>query len=266
MEELTVIIPIHKYNNEIEIYLRRAIDSVNDQIEKPNGILIVGPNDVLEKINLKSNFISYLDNEGETDYCSQVNLAVKQVKTKLFSVLAFDDFYNKTWFKNVKQYLENQPEFSIFIPIVNFVDSQDRVVGMANEIIWAMSFSNEIGVIDEDTLQSYFDFITNGAVFRTDDFIESGMLKPSLKLSFWYEFLLRAANQGIKIFVIPKNGYYQTIDREDSMAKEYQNQMTPQERSWWVKLAQKEYYFKQERKKEYKYVEEKKLTEIDGLK
>ena len=42
--------------------------------------------------------------------------------------------------------------------------------------------------------------------------------------------------------------------------------MTPQERSWWVKLAQKEYYFKQERKKEYKYVEEKKLTEIDGLK
>lgn len=266
MEELTVIIPIHKYNNEIEVYLNRAIQSVNDQIEKPKNILIVGPEDVLEKINLKSDFVSYLDNKGETDYCSQINLAVKQIKTKLFSILAFDDFYHKTWFKNVKQYIENQPEFSIFLPIVNFVNSQDKVVGMANEIIWAMSFSNEIGVIDEDTLQSYFDFTTNGAVFRTDDFIEVGMLKPSLKLSFWYEFLLRSTNQDIKIFVIPKNGYYQTIDREDSLLKEYQTQMTPQEKMWWVKLAQKEYYFKQERKKEHKYVEEKKLTEVDGLK
>ena len=32
-----------------------------------------------------------------------------------------------------------------------------------------------------------------------------------------------------------------------------------------IKLANKEYYFKQERKKSYKYVSEK-LSEVDGLK
>ena len=42
--------------------------------------------------------------------------------------------------------------------------------------------------------------------------------------------------------------------------------MSLEERAWWIKLATKEYYFKQERKPSYKYVPEKKLTEIEGLK
>lgn len=128
-----------------------------------------------------------------------------------------------------------------------------------------MSFSNEIGVIDEDTLQSYYDFSPNGAIFRTDDFIDIGMLKPSLKLSFWYEFLLRAANQGLKMYVIPKNGYLQLIERDGSMLEMLSKEMDDDERAWWIKLANKEYYFKQERKKSYKYVSEK-LSEVDGLK
>ena len=128
-----------------------------------------------------------------------------------------------------------------------------------------MSFSNEMGVIDEDTLQSYYDFSVCGGVFRTDDFIEIGMLKPSIKLSFWYEFLLRATSKNLKIFVIPKNGCYHLVEREGSLLEQYKD-MDRKERSWWIKLANKEYYFDKERKTSYEYVPVKELDEIEGLK
>lgn len=268
MENLTVIIPIHQYDEETKIYLGKAINSVYAQTETSCDIMIVGPESVVSWLNANFNDerIKLLTNEGESDYCSQINFAVKEVKTKYFSILGFDDEYSKTWFKNVDKYIKNMPEFSIFLPIVNYINKENTVVGTVNEIVWAMSFSNEIGVIDEDTLQAYYDFSTNGGVFRTDDFIEIGGLKPSIKLSFWYEFLLRATAQSLKVYVIPKNGYYQMIEREGSILDGYAKNMDEKERSWWIKLASKEYYFKQERKKSYKYVPDKDLGELDSLK
>lgn len=263
MENLTVIIPIHEFNETVDKYLEKAINSVLIQGINASNILIVAPS--INKDILKHN-TAFIKNDGDTDYCAQINLAVKEVKTKYFSILGFDDEYSKTWFKNVDKYIKNMPEFSIFLPIVNYINKENAVVGTVNEIIWAMSFSNEIGMIDEDTLQSYYDFSTNGGVFRTDDFIEVGCLKPSIKLSFWYEFLLRATNQSLKVYVIPKNGYYQIIEREGSILDGYAKNMDEKERSWWIKLASKEYYFKQERKKSYKYVPDKDLGELDSLK
>lgn len=268
MENLTVIIPVHQFNDEIKEYLKKSIGSVFNQNDY-TCIIIVAPNDIMNELqlNFSSERITFLLNdEGNTDYCSQVNLAVEQVNTKYFSILGLDDEYSKTWFKNVETYTKHMPEYSIFMPIVSMVDSDTRRnVGSMNEIIWAMSFSNEeIGVIDEETLQSYYDFSTSGAVFRTDDFMEVGMLKPSIKLSFWYEFLLRASNQGLKIYVIPKNGYYQTVNRNNTITSSY-NDMGEKERFWWIKLATKEYYFKQERKSSYEYVDEE-LSKVKGLK
>lgn len=268
MENLTVIIPIHIYNDEVKTYLNKAINSVFTQSEPIEQILIVGPQEVIGGVerDFKLNNILLLINEGKTDYSNQINLAAKHCGTKYFSILGFDDTYNNTWFKNVKSYITHKPEYSIFLPIVNFTNKDGNVAGTVNEVIWAMSFSNEMGVIDEDTLQAFYDFSTCGGVFRTDDFIEVGMLKPSIELAFWYEFLLRATNQGLKIFVIPKNGYYHLIDREDSILNQLTKTMDGQERAWWVKLATKEYYFKQERKESYQYTPEKKLTEVEGLK
>lgn len=267
MENLTVIIPVHQFNDEIKAYLTKAIDSVFRQKDNKSQIILVGPSDVMTGLYTSYNDerIVLLTNDGKIDYCNQINFAVKEVKTKYFSILGFDDEYSNTWFKNVEKYIQYMPEYSIYLPIVNYVNKNNENVGSVNEITWAMSFSNELGVIDEDTLQSYYDFSPNGGVFRTDDFIEVGSLKPSIKLSFWYEFLLRATNQGLKIFVIPKNGYYQVIDRNGSILDELSKEMNEDERSWWIKLANKEYYFKQERKQSYKYTSES-LTDIDGLK
>ena len=267
MENITVIIPIHVYNEDVKKYLGKAIESIKAQTEAVDSTMIVGQEELINKI--KDDFndaqIDYIINEGKTDYCNQINLAANNCKTKHFSILGFDDEYSPIWFKNVKRYIKNMHDISIFLPIVNFIDKESKVIGSVNEIIWAMSFSNELGFIDEETLESYYDFSTCGGVFRTDDFIFSGGLKPSIKLSFWYEFLLRSANQGFKTYVIPKNGYYHLIDREGSILNSY-NSMTKDERAWWIKLANKEHYFKNERKESYEYKPTKELSDIDGLK
>ncbi len=271
MEKITVIIPIHTINDEIKEMVINAINSVLSQPKTIDTVMVVGPVNVNNELEptltnlIKATFINssittpnitFINNEGDVDYCSQINLGVNNVKTKYFSILSFDDEYSPTWFKNVETYISDKPEYSIFLPIINFINKEKSPVGSMNEIVWAMSFSNEIGVIDEDALQTYYDFSVNGGVFRTDDFIDVGMLKPSIKLTFWYEFLLRATNQGLKVYVIPKNGYYQRIDRDDSMLNTLAKTMNESEREWWVKLATKEYYFKQERKKSYTYIQE----------
>ena len=265
MEELTIIIPVHEYNETIEKYLYRAIESVEAQTEKPSNIIIVGPKEVIDtqKQQLDTTSIGFelITNEGQTDYCSQINLAVKSVTTKYFSILEFDDYYQKNWVKNVNIYTKFKPDFSIFLPIAKFVNVKDEEVCLANEILWSLAFANELGVIDSEMLQSYGDFSVPGGVIRTDDFIEIGGLKPSIKLSFWYEFLLRASNNGVKAFVIPKTGYIHTIERKDSLMDQY-TIMEEKERLFWIELAKKEYYFVNERADKAKYVEKKKLADI----
>ncbi len=257
MNNISIIIPIHKYDENIKKYLNRAIKSVEEQSDKPEQVFIVSSKEINEQVEKDlGNNVLYIINKGSLDYCSQINVGVKECKTKYFSILAFDDKYNKTWFKSVNKYIETMPEYSIYLPIVNFVDNDDKMMGFANELIWAMSFSNKLGVIDADVLEHYHDFSINGGVFRVDDFLEVGGLKPSIKLSFWYEFLLRAVNNNIKIYVIPKSGYYHLIDREGSIMDEYSKTMDDKERLWWIKLASKEYFNKKQHKNGYKYIKE----------
>lgn len=271
MENITVIIPLHIYTEEVKVYLDKAIGSAlqQDGVQK---VLIVGSKEVISESekDFNNQKITYIENVGDIDYCNQVNLGVKSCTTKFFSILGFDDYYHPKWFKNVQNYITNYPEFSAYLPIVNYINTSGEKIGKVNEIIWSMAFaddttSDKLGNITHKTLEGYYDISTNGGVFRVDDFIESGMLKPSIKLSFWYEYLLRATNQDMKFYVIPKNGYYQVVERDGSMLDETNKEMDTRERSWWIKLATKEFYFKQERKKSYQYVPEKNLSDIDGL-
>jgi len=265
MEELTIVIPIHEYNQTIGQYLNRALQSIENQVEKPSNILIVAPKEVTDFLkqtpDITSIGIKLIENEGETDYCSQVNLGVKNVTTKYFSVLEYDDYYQSKWFKNVKEYIKFKPEFSFFLPISKLVNVEDDEICLANEIMWSLSFATELGNIDQLILENYSDILTAGGVFRTDDFIEVGGLKPSIKLSFWYEFLLRAGNNGVKTFVIPKTGHIHTIEREGSLLSKL-SLMSEKEKLFWLELAKKEYYFKNERVEKAKYTEKKKLENI----
>jgi hypothetical protein len=259
MKDLTVIIPLHKFNEEIEDYLNNAINSIVEQKSKPDFIKIIFSdnnniiqlNNFIEKYKKDIN-IDVIYNDGLSDFASQINFGVNKIDTKWFSILEFDDVYAPIWFDNVSKYIESKTDVSVFIPINNIYDAvSGNFTSFSNEVIWANAFSNELGYIDNDCLKVYFDFQVDGAVFNTQDFIDVGMLKPSIKLSFWYEYLLRATNNGQFIYVIPKIGYHHLIGRDDSLMKHYSQELSPEEGAWWIDLAKKEYNFIEDRKIKY---------------
>ena len=187
-----------------------------------------------------------------------VNAAVDNINEKWFSILEFDDTYTPIWFDNVKKYIEYKPDTSVFMPLEDITDfNNGKYIGFGNEAPWASSFSNEIGVIDNDCLQNYFDFYMTGSIFNTDDWKEVGGLKPMIKISFWYEWLLRATNKGKKVYVIPKVGYNHTLGRENSLTNIYRNEISQDETNWWFELAKRDYFFtKQKDETYYKYEKE----------
>ena len=262
MEDITVIIPIHKLDDSNINLFEKSFKSIFSQTEQPEQLIVVGPESALPRRNISKN-TTLIVNDGETDYCSQINLAVKSVKTKYFSILEFDDTYKPHWFKNVKKYIKSKTDVSAFLPIIQYVDQENNDICLGNEITWTASFLGEdnLGQIDQDTLQSYYDFSPVGGVFRTEDFIEVGGLKPSIKLSFWYEFMLRLTNNDYKIFVIPKTGYIHMVNREGSLTSEIVN-MSEKEKLFWLDLAKKEYYFKVERRDKAVYRENKGIENI----
>jgi hypothetical protein len=169
-----------------------------------------------------------------------------------FSILEYDGTYTPIWFDNFKKYADFYPDISVFVPLEDLIDaSDDKFIGIGNEAPWASSFSNEIGYIDLDCLQNFFDFYMTGSIFNTADWKEVGGLKSSVKLTFWYEWLLRLTNKGKKVFVIPKVGYNHTLDRKGSLVNIYKETVSGEESQWWFDLAKREMYFKEDRNKTY---------------
>lgn len=248
MKDLTIIIPLKDLKNEEEIkMLDKAILSAGD-----NNILIVGPKDTLNKV--QNSKVNKLVNTGDNfDYQHQVNMAVDEIKTKYFSVLEFDDYYSQTWFDNVEKQISVDSEgISVFLPLTEIVDiEKNEVIGYSNEVFWASSFSETIGVPDMESMLNYLSFNTSGAIFDKDTFVSLGKLKESMKLVFWYEFLLRCLYNNKPMYVIPKVGYYHIVNREDSLSNEYSKSISAKEAEWLVDLAKKEYFFKKDRNKTY---------------
>ena len=254
MKDLVVIIPLHEFSKGVNELLSRAVESVPSDIE----IRISCKHGLSEKIKKSykgyKNVVIYeseLD-ESPSDFCSLVNQATED--SKWFSILEYDDEYTPIWFDNFKKYADFYSDISVFLPLEDLVDYKDgKFIGMGNEAPWASSFSNELGYIDLDCLQNFFDFYLTGSIFNTADWIELGGLKPLIKLTFWYEFLLRATYKGKKVFVIPKVGYKHKLGRDGSLIEEYKKAIGEKESNFWVKVAKKEYFFKEQRD-ESKYV------------
>ena len=76
------------------------------------------------------------------------------------------------------------------------------------------------------------------------------MLKPSIKVSFNYEFLLRTTHNGLKVYVVPKEGYTHVVGRKNSLTDEYNNTLSDTEIQKWFELAVREYPYKEDRKKD----------------
>ena len=248
MENLVVVIPVHEFNDEVGKLLTNAINSVQENIEVRVSCK-KGLENKIKKYLKDWSDIKIIANE-KSDFASLVNNGIKN--SKYFSILEFDDEYTPIWFNNVEKYIETMPDVSVFIPLTDIVDfDTKKFSGCGNEAPWASAFSNNIGFIDNDCLQNFFDFYMTGSVFNTDDWNEVGGLKPSIKLTFWYEYMLRATNKDQKIFVVPKVGYNHYMGRKDSLTENYRENMSKEEQEFWFKLAKKEYFFKEDRNKTF---------------
>ena len=259
MKELVVIIPMHEFGKENIELLNKAVESVPEEIK-----VILSCKKGIDGRKLKGvdeRVVVFAESDGDS-FAELVNTAVDKIEEKWFSILEFDDTYTKNWLDNAKKYIDFMPDMSVFMTLEDITDfNNGKYVGFGNEAAWASSFSNEIGYIDNDCLQNYFDFYLTGSIFNTADWREVGGLKPSIKITFWYEWLLRATNKSKKVFVIPKVGYNHTLGRDGSLVETYKKSMTPEETQWWFDLAKREYFYKEDRKKEYKKEEEEETEE-----
>jgi hypothetical protein len=255
MNNMTIIVPLVEYNEEHKYFLERMWKSVLST--EVANVIFVGPSSAISEVKKfempETMDVLYLENNKNTELQFQINKAVKDVKTDYFSILEFDDAYTSFWFNNVETYIEAQPETSLFLPLIEILDYEHLDVGpisYANEPVWASFFSDEIGCIDNASLQNFFNFIISGGVFKKSDFLSVGGLKCNIKIFFWYELLLRMTHNDKKVYVIPKIGCEHIVNRKDSLTAQFA--ATEQDEvDFWFETAKEEHLYKTDRKKAF---------------
>ena len=246
--DITVIIPVHKWDSDIEKMFTEAVKSVPEEIK------------VIVSTSEKSGFkfdkrdVNIVKSDKLDSFQHLVNLGAENVTTEWFSILEFDDEYSKIWFDEFIKYQEYNQEYNFFMPLndlYNVENGKDEFIGNGNEAVMAASFSEEIGIIDEKSLEDYFNFYIPGTIIKTDTWKTLGGLKESIKLTFWYEFMLRAAHNGEKFYVVPKVGYAHVLGRAGSLLQEYRETMKPEESEFWFKEAKKQSFHKTDKGSKY---------------
>lgn len=272
---VTVIIPVHTHKiDDFNEYLRKALLSINANDALPEKVLIVAPTDDTDngetllylvdwlKAFRESEGIQELDIEvignttGSFDFASQINAVVYGTKmnTEYFSFLEFDDEYSNLWFHNVAAYMKEYPNVGIFLPIISDVSATGVYLGYTNEVAWAYEFTDKHGYIDHETMKDYPNFNPDGMVMKVAEFKRIGGYKKNFRLTFNLEFLLRACDQGLPVFVIPKIGYKHVNMRPNSLFWNYKyadDKLAPEETDFWMEAAQKEYYYLDDRPIQY---------------
>lgn len=256
MSNISVILPVHELNEVTKPMLINAIKSVEEQKVKPDELLIVVPSgseasEYIKTLEVKGVQLVIVLNDGPTDFASQVNLGVSKATSEWVSFLELDDEYANIWFKNVVEYRKAHDNVGIFMPLVVDVDPTGTFIGFTNEAVWANSFSDELGILDLNALLTYQNFNIDGIVMKKSIYEEFGGFKPSMKLTFIYEFLLRMTFKDVRVMTIPRFGYKHLNQRPDSLFANYRNTMDPIEVKWWLSQAKKEYYFEKDRKITY---------------
>lgn len=220
MKKTTIIVPLNEYSEDVKKYLASAIDSVNLNL---HDVMFVGPKDVIAEAvkEFNTEHITLVENDGDTDFFSQINKAAFSCLTPYFSILEFDDIYLPNWDKIYNE--EDLSGLSIIIPFNEYF-KDGYFASFGNELAWDVAFLEEgakMGVITEHELKVYNDFNITGGVIKTEDFISLGGFNPEYKQLAWFEFLMRAVRKDKTFYVIPRVCYRHTMFRDGSyMTKE----------------------------------------------
>jgi len=257
---LSVILPIKSSKaRDFDEYFEKAINSLkNQQIEFEELVIVHTQEEslvsFLEKYDFGNLNVIKLLWDKSPNYCEQVNYGIKSAKGKWVSLFEFDDEYSSIWFKNVKKFSESYPNIQMFLPVVVETDEKGMFAGFTNEATFAANFTQEMGILNNETLQDYQNFQTAGSVFKKEIIDDFGGFKSSIKLTFVYEFLLRLTYNSVSIMTIPRLGYKHVNMREGSIFWNYKNgetKMIDDEVKFWIQTAKKEYFFTEDRTIKY---------------
>ena len=239
---LSVILPIKSSKTkDFEDYFEKAITSLKNQKIEFEELVIVHTNEeslvtILNNYDFGNLTVTKLPWDKTPNYAEQVNYGIKNAKGTWISLFEFDDEYASIWFKNVETYIGAYPEIQMFLPVVVETDEKGVFAGFTNEATFAANFTQEMGFLTNETLQDYQNFQTAGSVFKKEIVEDFGGFKPSIKLTFIYEFLLRLTYNSVQIMTIPRLGY-----------KHGEDKMIEDEVKFWIQTAKKEYFFTDDR-------------------
>jgi glycosyltransferase involved in cell wall biosynthesis len=257
---LSVILPIKSSKaKDFDEYFEKAISSLKNQQVGFEELVIVHSQeqsliDILNSYDFGNLNVKKLLWDQEPNYANQVNFGIKNAKGTWVSLFEFDDEYSSIWFKNVKKYVESFPEVQMFLPVVVETDEKGLFAGFTNEATFAANFSQEMGILTNDTLQEYQNFQTAGSVIKKSVIEDFGGFKPSIKLTFIYEFLLRLTYNSVSVMTIPRLGYKHVNLREGSIFWNYKfgdSKMVEDEVKFWIQTAKREYFFTDDRSIKY---------------
>ncbi len=258
MKKITILLPLHKIDDEYSVMLNNAVSSLEDFHNDVVLMIICPPNVKNSLSNLSQKLeIVYQVNSGDVGFCDQINLGISKCETEWFSILEVDDEFRKVWLKSMNTYMIENPDVDVFLPVVKDVNVEGTFISFTNESAWAYGFTEKQGFIDNEVLLDYQNYQTSGGLFRTNVIKENGMFKENIKLTFSYELLLRLTHNGVKIMTVPKIGYQHVNFREESLFWSYKNneetKLSEGEVKFWLDSAKKEFFFKN--KRDIKYVE-----------
>ena len=257
---LSIILPIKSSKaRNFDEYFEKAIKSIQSQTVEFEELVIVHTSEeslvtLLDGYDFGTLNVTKLLWDKTPNYADQVNFGVKNAKGKWISLFEFDDEYSSIWFKNVEKYITAYPEVQMFLPVVVETDEKGMFAGFTNEATFAANFSQEMGILTNETLQDYQNFQTAGSVIKKEVIEDFGGFKPSIKLTFVYEFLLRLSYNSVSIMTIPKLGYKHTNMREGSIFYNYkfgEDKMIDDEVKFWIQTAKKEFFFVDDRAIKY---------------
>lgn len=257
---ISIILPIESSKHlNFDDYFKNAILSILNQSVPVKELVLVYSNEEslvskISEFDFSGLTVNRVENKGKTDFATQINLGVQNCTGEWISILEFDDEYASIWFKNVKTYIDAYPNIQGFLPLVVDVDEKGIFAGFTNEASFAASMTEEIGSLTNEILLNYQNFQSSGMVLRKEVYEELGGFKPSMKLTFVYEFLLRLTYNSTNIMTIPRIGYKHTNMRQGSIFWNYKNGgnvVTEDEVKFWLDTAKKEHFFTNDRNIKY---------------
>jgi hypothetical protein len=260
MKDISVILPVEssKHKNFSDLFTNAIVSVINQSVQ-PKELVLVHTNEeslvnYLNDFDFSGLTVNMVENKGNSDFASQMNLGVENATSEWVSFLEFDDEYSSIWFKNVQDYITAHPDVKAFLSLVVDVDERGTFAGFTNEATFAASMNSEIGYLTNEVLLDYQNFQSAGMVIQKETYQTLGGFKPSMRLTFVYEFLLRLTYNSTRIMTIPRIGYKHLNMREGSIFWNYKNgskKVTEDEVKFWLESAKKEHFFTEDRNIKY---------------